>query len=173
MDFKALGRILIWRPGECGSGTHTNSENRVRELPRSRDRLAQCRSSASVADPVILKPNNVASPTMARNLASAPVGINGSQAEQLEGCLPLLRPTAARIARKQIVAIRHRALEAALPSPDHAAERTAIFLSLVAVSQMMHQMIGLPALAKAEPTLLIDLLAPPIEAIIGSAASRP
>ncbi len=80
-------RIRI-RKTECASyrGPAINSPN--------------ARSSASVADPVILKPNNVAPPTMARDLASAPVGITGSQAEPLEGCLPLLRPTAARIAAK-------------------------------------------------------------------------
>jgi AcrR family transcriptional regulator len=128
--------------------------------------------AASMADPVILDARNLSSPDMARNLASALVGITGARSEPLEGFLILFRsassPTAARIARKQITAIHQRTAAGAVRSDDHVAERAAIFLALIAGIQMMRQMVGLPALAKANREVLVELLTPLIRATMGT-----
>jgi AcrR family transcriptional regulator len=128
--------------------------------------------AASMADPVILDARNLASPNMVRDLASALVAITGARSEPLEGFLILFRSasssTAARIARKQITAIHQRTASSAVRSDDHVAERAAIFLALVAGLQMMRQMIGLPALAKADPEVLVELLTPLIRVTMGA-----
>jgi AcrR family transcriptional regulator len=117
----------------------------------------------TMADPVILTPANLAATDLGRTLAEALVGLTGSAAHPLDGFLILFRsassPAAARIAREQIARIHHATATGAAGGP-HAAERAALFLSIVAGVQMMRQMIGLEALAEAEPDVLIDLLAP-------------
>jgi Tetracyclin repressor-like, C-terminal domain len=49
---------------------------------------------------------------------------------------------------------------------DHAGERAALFLALVAGVQMMRQMIGLAALANAKPSTLASLLKPVIDTLM-------
>jgi AcrR family transcriptional regulator len=179
----ASARKAFARLGYDGAGVRGIAEGAgvtammVNRYFGSKEKLFAEVVAVSMADPVILQPGHLASATMAHDLASALVGVTGSQTEPLEGFLLLFRsassPTAARIAREQIAAIHLRTAEAAVRSPDHAAERAAIFLALVAGMQMMRQMIGLPALAKADPALLIALLTHPIEAIMGSATSCP
>lgn len=123
----------------------------------------------SMADPVILSDANLGSADVARGLAEALVGVTATDAEPLDGFLILFRsassPVAAPIARAQIEAI-HQATAKAGASGDHAAERGALFLSLVAGVQMMRQMIGLEALTKADPRQLAALLEPVIREIL-------
>jgi len=115
----------------------------------------------SMRDPVILRPENLSSPTIARGLAAALVGLTGTEQVPLDGFLILFRsvssPTAARIARQQIGAI-HQATAESVVTGENAPQRAALFLSIVAGFQMMRQMIGLPALVEADPTVLVDLL---------------
>ena len=120
--------------------------------------------AASMADPVILSAENLASPTIGRQLASALVGLTRSEAHPLDGFLILFRsassPVAARIAREQIAAIHQATAARAMADGPHAPQRAAILLSLVAGIQMMRQMIGLAALTEGDPGTLVDLLAP-------------
>jgi AcrR family transcriptional regulator len=120
--------------------------------------------AASMADPVILTPENLASPTIGRQLASALVGLTGTESHPLDGFLILFRsassPVAARIAREQIAAIHQATAANAMPDGLHAPQRAAILLSLVAGIQMMRQTIGLVALTDCPPAILVDLLAP-------------
>jgi AcrR family transcriptional regulator len=126
--------------------------------------------AASMADPVILSAENLASPTLCRDLAKALVGLTGPDETPLDGFLILFRsvssPTAARIAREQIAAIHQRTAQGAVRGGEHAAQRAGLFLAVVAGVQMMRQMIGLSALADADPETLVDLLTPIFEQIL-------
>ena len=132
--------------------------------------------AASMTDPVILRPENLSSPEMGRDLARALVGLTGAGQNPLDGFLILFRsasnPVAAQIAREQIAEIHQRTAQDAVRGKDHPAQRAAIFLSLVAGIQMMRQMIGLAALTEADPDVLVDMLTPLIEQIMTGAAKR-
>ncbi len=90
----------------------------------------------SMHDPVILSRDNLAAGDVPRALARALVGITAADAGPLDGFLILFRsagsPVAARIARQRIAAAHHRDGDRAFVQGDHAAERAAILLSLVA-----------------------------------------
>jgi AcrR family transcriptional regulator len=124
----------------------------------------------TMADPVILAPENLASPTIAHDLAAALVGLTEAGAGPLDGFLVLFRsassPVAARIAREQIGRIHHATAIGTIRG-DLAPERAAILLSLVAGVQMMRQMIGLSALAEASPDALVWILEPLFREILG------
>lgn len=123
----------------------------------------------SMRDPVILAPGNLAASDMPRAFAEALVGITGRDAEPLDGFLILFRSTgsetAARIARERI-AQAHQAAATGVVVADHPSERAAVFLSLVAGFQLMRQMMGLDALARANPAVLVSLLTPLIAEIL-------
>ena len=123
----------------------------------------------SMRDPVILSPENLAARDLPRALAEALVGVTTTGAHPLDGFLILFRSAnsriAAQIARDRIVAAHHASATALLEG-DHAAERAALLLSLVAGIQLMRQMIELPALASADPRVLTDLLAKLIAALV-------
>jgi hypothetical protein len=72
---------------------------------------------------------------------------------------------AAEIGREQIEEHYHRVLTAAL-SGDLAAERAAIVFAVVAGVQVMRQMIGLSALADADPADLKRILEPIFRALV-------
>jgi AcrR family transcriptional regulator len=117
----------------------------------------------TMKDPTILTPENLAAPDLALRMASALVGLTGSGTTPLDGFLIMLRSTgsgrAAQIARAQI-GKRHLKNMAQTLGGDHPAERAAMALSLVAGFQVMRQMIALPALAKADAKVLVDILTP-------------
>lgn len=123
----------------------------------------------SMRDPIILSPENLAAPDIARAFAEALVGLTGSDAQPLDGFLILFRstssPVAATIARERIAAA-HQATAAGVVDGAHAAERAAIFLSIVAGFQMMRQMIQLSALTEAKPSVLADLMTPVFATIL-------
>lgn len=127
----------------------------------------------SMRDPVILSSENLAAADVARAFASALVGITGITETPLDGFLILFRSvssgTAARIAREQIEAAHHATARRAVHG-EHSAERAGILLAFVAGFQMMRQMMRLDALADADPRLLVDLLTPPIAAILAQDA---
>jgi AcrR family transcriptional regulator len=130
--------------------------------------------AASMADPVILAPGNIAAADMAERFAAALVDLTASGAGPLDGFLILFRsassPVAARIAREQIAAIHLRAATATASGPD-AETRAALFLALVAGFQMMRQMIGLAALADADRDRLVAILTPLIAGILAPPSS--
>lgn len=132
--------------------------------------------AASMEDPVILARDNLHSPSMARDMAAALIGLTGPGAHPLDGFLMLFRSasseTAARIAREQIAAVHHASATRAVTG-EHAAERAAIFLSIVAGIQMMRQMIGLTALTDADPDTLTALLTPLFEQLLGNRPAVP
>ncbi|MEY2927186.1 MAG: hypothetical protein RL367_1663 [Pseudomonadota bacterium] len=126
--------------------------------------------AASMADPVILAPENLASPTIARDMAASLIGLTSTDTEPLDGFLILIRSAsseeAARIAREQIAAIHQASAQHAIHNGNHTAERAAILLALVAGLQVMRQMIGLKALADADPATLVMLLTPLFQQIL-------
>jgi hypothetical protein len=77
---------------------------------------------------------------------------------------------AAQIGREQIEKRYQKMLAEGLPG-KLAAERAALVLSLVAGAQVMRQMIGLPALAHADPVALAGILAPVLQRLIAGEPS--
>jgi len=72
---------------------------------------------------------------------------------------------AAEIGREQIEKHHHKTLAGALSGGD-AAQRAAVVLAIVAGFQVMRQMMGLSALAKAKPKVLVKILAPVFQQLI-------
>jgi AcrR family transcriptional regulator len=123
----------------------------------------------SMRDPVILSEANLAAEDVAHAFAEALVGLTSKDAEPLDGFLILFRstasPVAAKIARERIAAAHHATAQLVVKGP-HAAERAAIFLSIVAGFQMNRQMLQLDPLAEADPAVLTALMARVFKAII-------
>jgi AcrR family transcriptional regulator len=123
----------------------------------------------TMATPSILTPEILSSHTPGKDLASALVAHTRAGASPLDGFLIMLHSTsskrAARISREQTEKHHQRTMTAALNSGD-APERAALILSLVAGFQVMRQMIGLSALAKANPRILVKVLGPVFQQLI-------
>jgi AcrR family transcriptional regulator len=123
----------------------------------------------TMRDPIILSAGNLGRTDLPRAFAEALVGVTAQGQTPLDGFLILFRSTnsaiAARIARERIAQVHHATATAAIGG-DHAAERAALFLALVAGVQMMRQMLELEPLTKAKPALLVDLLTPIISILI-------
>jgi AcrR family transcriptional regulator len=125
--------------------------------------------AATMATPTILTREILESPTRGEDIAAALVGLTTTGVTPLEGFLIMLHSAsskrAAEIGRVQIESHYQKALTAALGG-ELAPQRAALVLSLVAGFQVMRQMIGLSALAEAEPAVLIELLAPVFERLV-------
>ncbi|MFS8115571.1 TetR/AcrR family transcriptional regulator [Rhizobium jaguaris] len=125
----------------------------------------------TMRDAVILSPGNLSRADLSRAFAEALVGVTTKGQTPLDGFLISFRSagsaTATRIARERIAQVHHATATAAV-SGDHAPERAALFLALVAGVQIMRQMLELAPLANAEPALLVDLLTPVIAGLIES-----
>lgn len=125
---------------------------------------------AVMQEPTILTRDNLQAADFAHRIARLLVDITDARSPPLEGFQIMMysaaSPTAARIARAQIEQHYHATLSAALRGP-HAPQRAALVLALVAGVQAMRQMLGLPALADAEPQVLVDLLAPLLAQLVG------
>lgn len=123
----------------------------------------------TMRDPVILSPGNLRHADLARAFAEALVDVTAQGKTPLDGFLILFRSTgsatAARIARERIAKV-HQATAAATVSGDHAQERAALFLALVAGVQMMRQMLALAPLTRAKPAVLVELLTPAIASLL-------
>jgi AcrR family transcriptional regulator len=128
----------------------------------------------TMRDPVILSEGNLGRADLPRAFAEALVGVTTHGDTPLDGFLILFRstnsPTAARIARERISQVHH-ATATSVVAGDHAEERAAIFLALVAGVQLVRQMLELEPLTKAKPELLIEILAPVIASLIEPARS--
>lgn len=126
--------------------------------------IAASMATTSVLAPEIVKPN-----PSAEAIAAALVGITKHGDAPLEGFQIMLRSAsnerAAEIAREQIERHHQKNIAATL-SGVLAPQRTGVLLALIAGFQMMRQMVGLPALAKAEPKALVKVLAPLIAQLL-------
>jgi AcrR family transcriptional regulator len=119
--------------------------------------------AATSATPTILTQENLKSSNLGEIIAATLVDITRAADTPLEGFLIMLHSAsskrAAEIGREQIENGHQKVLAAALTG-ELAPQRAALVLSLVAGFQVMRQMIGLSALAEAEPADLIKILAP-------------
>lgn len=123
----------------------------------------------SMSRPTILTPENLQSSGLGETIATTLVEITKKGAVPLEGFQIMLRSAsserAAQIGKEQIEKHYHKSLTGAL-SGEFAAQRAAIVLAMVAGLQVMRQMIGLSALAKSKPDVLVSILAPLFEQLV-------
>lgn len=135
----------------------------------SKERLFAEVAAETMATPTILTQEILGSPTPGENIAAALVELTRTSAAPLDGFLIMLHSAsskrAARIGRRQIENHHQKVMTAALRGA-HAAQRAALVLSLIAGFQVMRQMIGLSALAEAEPEALVKLLAPMFQQLV-------
>lgn len=123
----------------------------------------------SMSRPTILTAKNLQSAELGKTIAAALVDITRKDATPLEGFQIMLRSAssarAAEIGKAQIEKHYHKTLTSALPG-DLAPQRAAVVLAMVAGLQVMRQMIGLSALARAKPEHLVKILAPLFEQLV-------
>jgi AcrR family transcriptional regulator len=123
----------------------------------------------TMAAPDILAQEIIRSPAPGRDLAAALINETNAGTPPLDGFLIMFHSAsskrAAEIGRAQIEAHYHKVMTAAL-SGDLAPQRAALILSLIAGVQVMRQMIGLQALASAEPDDLVNILAPLLQKLV-------
>jgi AcrR family transcriptional regulator len=123
----------------------------------------------TMAQPFILTKERLTSASLGESIASALVELTKSDATPLDGFLIMVHSAsskrAAEIGRAGIEKHHHKTMTAALGG-ELAAQRAAVVLSIVAGFQVMRQMIGLTALAKARPKDLVKILAPIFELLV-------
>src|ERR1700674_218497 len=123
----------------------------------------------TMASPTILTQETLTSPNPGEQMAASLLNITKSGATPLDGFLIMLHSAsserAAEISRHQIEQHHQKTMRDALTG-ELAPERAALVLALVAGVQVMRQMIGLSALAEAEPADLIQILAPMFQQLI-------
>jgi len=126
--------------------------------------VAETMTTTAVVMPEILK-----APASGKAIATALVGITKAGATPLAGFQIMLRSAASQVAaeigREQLEKSHHKMIAAALRG-EHAAQRAAVILSLIAGFQVMRQMIGLQSLARAEPDALLKILEPLFQMLI-------
>ena len=130
--------------------------------------------AATSATPTILTQANLESSNLGETIAATLVDITRAADTPLEGFLIMLHSAsskrAAEIGREQIENGHQKVLAAALTG-ELAPQRAALVLSLVAGFQVMRQMIGLSALAEAEPAALVKILAPLFQQLVEAVPS--
>ena len=123
----------------------------------------------AMSRPTILTPENLGSSGLGETIAATLVEITKKGAVPLEGFQILLRSAAseraAQIGKEQIEKHYHKTLSTALEG-EFAAQRAALVLAMVAGVQVMRQMIGLSALTKTRPEVLVKILAPLFEQLV-------
>lgn len=135
----------------------------------SREQLFAEVIAETLADPLLLTQDNPSSENLGRTLASALVSLTEAEGTPLEGFLILLHSAsdkrAAVIAREQLEKGPQASMAGALKGAHHE-ERAALVLALVSGFQVMRQMLELSALTKADPRVLVDLLAPLFQQLV-------
>src|SRR5271166_4490786 len=106
----------------------------------SKERLFAEVVAEAIATPSILTRENIASPTLGRDIAAALVERTGNGAIPLDGFLIMLNSLSN--------------------------QRAALVLSLIAGFQVMRQMIGVSALAEADPRTLLRILRPVFQQLV-------
>jgi AcrR family transcriptional regulator len=123
----------------------------------------------TMTSPFILTPDTARSPTLAAELAAGVVVLTEKGATPLDGFLIMLHSAsskrAAEIGKAEIEKHHQKNMTAALKG-NNAPQRAAIALSLVAGIQVMRQVIGLSALADADPKTLVKILTPLFELLV-------
>ena len=136
----------------------------------SKEQLFAEAVAETMATPAVLTEEILQSTTPGNDIAAALVNVTKTDVTPLEGFLIMLHSAsskrAAEISREQIEDHHQKAMTAALTG-DLAPERAALVLSLIAGFQVMRQMIGLSALAEADPETLIKILGPLFQQLIG------
>lgn len=139
----------------------------------SKERLFAEVVATTMADPTILTRANLQSPRLGETIARALVDITRAGDTPLDGFLIMIHSAssqrAAEIAGEQIEQGHQKVLADALQG-DLAPQRAALILAFVAGVQIMRQVIGLPALAEAEPEELARLMAPLLQRLVDGAA---
>ncbi|GAA5186950.1 TetR/AcrR family transcriptional regulator [Rugosimonospora acidiphila] len=140
----------------------------------SKERLFAEAIASYMAEPEILTRTNLESPDFAARIAGILVDITKAGATPLDGFLIMLHSSsserAAEIGREQIERHYHRTLTETLGG-DLAGERAGILLAMVAGVQVMRQMIGLSALAHADPDDLAAILEPLFRQLLAPGAA--
>jgi AcrR family transcriptional regulator len=128
----------------------------------------------TMASPSILAQDIITSPNPGAEIAAALIKQTKTGAIPLDGFLIMLHSAsseqAAKIGREQLEKHHQKVMTAAL-SGKLAPQRAAVVLSLIAGFQVMRQMIGLSALAKADPKRLVRILAPLFQQLIKGTVS--
>lgn len=137
----------------------------------SKEKLFAEVSADVMSTPTILSAKILSSPKRGADMAEALVALTAPDAVPLDGFQIMLRSAAseraAEIGRVEIEKRYHKILARALKG-RHAAERAAVVFALVAGFQVMRQMIGLEALAKAKPAALRAVLGPLFDELVGA-----
>lgn len=123
--------------------------------------------------PSVLTREAIGSNSPGRAIAAALVAKTTRGEPVLDGMRIILNsasnPRAAEIIREQM-RLRHHATVAATVGGDHAGERAGLALAVVAGFQFMRQMIGLPALAQADPAVLEAMLGTTLDRLLTDGA---
>jgi AcrR family transcriptional regulator len=135
----------------------------------SKERLFAEVLTQAMQTPSILTPEIITSPMPGADIATALIKQTKAGAVPLDGFLIMLHSAsseqAARIGREQLEKHHQKAMTAALKG-RLAPQRAAIVLSLIAGFQVMRQMIGLSALARANTEALVNILSPVFQQLI-------
>jgi AcrR family transcriptional regulator len=141
----------------------------------SKERLFSEAVAESMATTSVLAPAIVRAHATGADIAAMLVEITKTDAAPLEGFQIMLRSVsserAAAIGREQIERHYQKSIAAALPG-ELAPQRAAVMLSLIAGFQLMRQMTGLTALAKADSKSLVKVLAPVFDQLLAGAAKK-
>jgi AcrR family transcriptional regulator len=136
----------------------------------SKERLFAEAVAESMATTSVLAPQIASAGVSGKALAAALVGITKADSTPLEGFQIMLRSaaseSAARIGREQIERHHQKRIAAALPG-SLAEQRAGVMLSLIVGFQLMRQMLELRALAKADARMLVKVLAPIFDQLLG------
>jgi AcrR family transcriptional regulator len=136
----------------------------------SKERLFAEAVAESMATTSVLAPQIASAGISGKALAAALVGITKADSTPLEGFQIMLRSaaseSAARIGREQIERHHQKRIAAALPG-SLAEQRAGVMLSLIVGFQLMRQMLELRALAKADARMLVKVLAPIFDQLLG------
>jgi AcrR family transcriptional regulator len=123
----------------------------------------------TMRSPFILTPETIRSRTLGADIATGLVELTEKGASPLDGFLIMLHSAsskrAAKIGRVEIEMHHQKNMTAALRG-NLAPQRAAVALSIVAGFQVMRQMIGLSALADADPKTLVTILTPLFERLV-------
>jgi AcrR family transcriptional regulator len=141
----------------------------------SKERLFAEVMAETMTTPSILTREILNSPNPGNEIAAALIEQTSAGATPLDGFLITLHSAsskrAAKIGRMQLEKHHQRVVTAALRG-DLAPQRAALVLSLIAGFQVMRQMIGLSALADAEPKTLLKILAPVFQQLVKGTRPR-
>ena len=177
----ASARKAFARAGYDGAGVREIAEGAgvtamlVNRYFGSKEGLFAAVVADVMASPILLTESTLASKDAGERIAAGLVQLTTTSDAPPDGFLIMLRSAssdrAAEIGREQIEAHYLATLTAALDG-EHAPQRAALVLALVAGVQVMRQMIGLRALTDCPPSVLLEILQPVFRQLV-QGASQP